>query len=232
MMSPMEYYWTNQYIPRVRAAADKILEQTKDGFDPERLEQFNGVKQGFSKLAVEIGSGSGMHLLKQASEAPETLHVGFELRYKRTFRTIEKGEQAGLTNLFMIRGDARQIETFFKPEELSALYIHFPDPWSKNRWKKNRLLQAEYLSRLAKLLKPDATFSFRTDHPGYFADTLKLIEKMPEFVPTHTTTDLAKESFTPFRPSSEFEGLFVSKGLPICSGIFTKIAHTQPHPQP
>lgn len=213
--------WQNQYIAKVKTHP-RIMEEGDDGFDLSAVQEFKAFKKQYPQVAVELGSGSGMHLLQLATKSPETLFVGFELRYKRAFRTIEKGEKKDLTNIFMIRGDARRITELFSPRELSALYIHFPDPWEKHRWRKNRLIQDGFLSELTELLQEGGRLSFRTDHQEYFSAAVKVIERSGHFVRESYTENLVETEGESYHPSSEFEALFVSQGLRICSSIFRR----------
>lgn len=210
----MHRKWTNQYIP-LSHAHERILEESKGGFDSDALAAFERYKQQYNHVALEIGSGSGMHLLRQARENPETLYIGIELRYKRAFKTVEKAEKSSLSNLFIVRGNATLLSQLFTPKELSALFIHYPDPWSKKRWKKHRILQIEFLKLVATFMKEGALFSFRTDHSDYFEEVLSLIENMDEFSIETLSRHLYKESPGTFQPSSEFEALFYSKGVPL-----------------
>lgn len=214
--------WINCYIPLVRSKNRDILEQVSRGFTAEDLEAFQVRKGSHEKIIVEIGSGSGMHLIRLAREAPETLHVGFELRYKRAYRTIEKAGEAGLTNIFVIRGDAREIAHLFSASELSGIYIHFPDPWIKRRRQKHRILQPEFLNVLTNCLKPGGIFSFRTDSAEYFSfveDALLQCNSLNYLLKTRNL-----QEHNSFRPSSEFEHLFTAQGKPICAMICEKLA--------
>ncbi|NBW40353.1 tRNA (guanosine(46)-N7)-methyltransferase TrmB [bacterium] len=210
----MEKRWINQYIP-LSHSSDRILEESKGSFSPKALGAFKALKQQFSQFVLEIGSGSGMHLINQAKQHPDTLHVGVELRYKRAFKTIEKAEKQGLSNVFIIRGNASLIQELFEPKELSAIYIHYPDPWRKKRWQKHRILQKDFLHSLANLLHAEGIISFRTDHTEYFEEVLTLVDASEEFSVKTLSRHLYQDSPATFIPSSEFEALFFSQGVPL-----------------
>ncbi|MCI5064205.1 tRNA (guanine-N(7)-)-methyltransferase [bacterium] len=228
--------WTNPYIPKVRSRPDRILNEESARFSEERREEFFALKKRYSEVEIEVGSGSGQHLLTRAEEDPTTLYVGFELRFKRTFRTIEKAEERSLSNVFLIRGDARRAGDLFSRGEVRACYMHFPDPWSKNRWRKNRMLmQRTFVEQIVKLLQPGGTFSFRTDHLLYFREALKVLRSTEGLTVSSLTEDLygircseSKDSpppeKTPPTPSSEFEALFCSQRLPIASCLCRRLS--------
>ena len=207
--------WTNQYIPLVQQSNERILEELRGEFPEDGIASFRKLCSKYKSIALEIGSGSGMHLLQQAEHSPNTLFVGFELRYKRAFRTIEKAVQRGLENIFMVRGDARKVEELFKREELDKIYIRYPDPWGKERWKKHRLVQSGYISILLELLKTNGELSFRTDHREYFLSGMSHLKSFKALEAIEYSEDLAKEQGDRFQPSSEFELLFISQKKPI-----------------
>ncbi len=164
---------------------------------------------------VELGSGSGMHLLALAERNPSALCVGLEIRFKRAFRTGEKAESHGLSNVMVLRTDARQITNLFKDGEVSGFFINYPDPWDKRRWLKNRLINEELLSTMHRLLKPHGFLHYKTDHHEYFASTLQIIP--PEHWETvHHTTDLLASEHSTHNIPTEFEQLFKSQGRKLC----------------
>lgn len=207
--------WLNQYIPLVQGSSGRILEESDGTFSSEDISLLQQKCREYCRVAVEIGSGSGMHLLNLAEKAQDTLCIGFELRYKRTFRTIEKADQRGISNIFMVRGDARGIENIFHPAQIDSLYLHYPDPWGKARWLKHRLVQPEFVSLVLKHLKPGGTFSFRTDHREYFLEAMELLTSYPELHVLSYSENLVNDLGQEFRPSSEFESLFFSNKVPL-----------------
>lgn len=143
--------------------------------------------------------------------------MGFELRFKRIFRTVEKGEQRGLKNILCVQGDAATLHQFFPPQSLDGIYVNFPDPWDKPRWRKHRLLSSEFFLSIHPLLKPGSFFSFKTDHEEYFDKVTKVLEGLPCFVRTKYSRNFHKSEYLTNNIMSEFESLFTSKGLPVYS---------------
>ena len=211
----MRNRWLNQYIPLVSSRPDLILSETREGFDAQQLAKFKEALGVSREVYVEIGSGSGGHLLIRAKEDPEALFVGLELRYKRAYRTIEKAEQQGLSNVRLARADARLLSELFDPESVSGVYVNFPDPWAKDRWKKHRLLSSEFLGDIAQHLHENGFLSFKTDHHEYFHEVLEHLQQSPHFLVEYSTVDLFESPLAELSRPTEFEQLFRSKGLPI-----------------
>lgn len=169
-----------------------------------------------NRCVCEWGSGSGNHIIAQAQRAPELLFFGFELRYKRAVRTIEKAERAGVRNVFVLRTDARTIDRLFPAMSLEALYVNFPDPWEKRRGHKHRLLGVSLISLAVALLKPGGALYVKTDHGAYFADFCHQLDADGRLSIVEKTENLAASPWQERNIESEFESLFRSQAQPIC----------------
>ena len=208
----------NPYISLVKSRPESILHIESREESDGLWSLIHRKYSNFSKLFLELGSGSGAHILELAKGSPESLFVGAERRYKRCFRTIEKAEQQEIANLLMLRADFANFFPHIFPEaSLDGIYINFPDPWEKKRWKKHRSLNADFFTALHGLLKPEAFFSFKTDHGDYFEEVVGLVEERfsNHFELTGLSRDLHKSEFAEANIETEFEQLFKSQGLPI-----------------
>lgn len=208
------YRWRNPYMDLVTTKPEFILPEIDRTYPPDELARLQTRMDSFSGIIIEIGSGSGKHLIERAASAPHLLHIGFELRFKRTFRTAEKAEQRELKNLVVVRGDAAKIETLLGGRKVQGVYINFPDPWQKKQWKKHRLINPEYLSLLHRSLVPGGFFAYKTDHKEYFEASVDLVLDQPGYKLIQLTTDLHQSPYNDENVRTEFEQLFTSQNLP------------------
>jgi tRNA (guanine-N7-)-methyltransferase len=170
----------------------------------------------YENLIIELGSGSGQHLISLASRYPNCCVLGFELRYKRAVRTIEKSIKAGVENVFVARTSALNLSNLVLPGTVSRLFVNFPDPWSdKRRWKKHRLLNDETLSMIARCMAPGGIFRYKTDHKECFHDVTHRLKVHPEYVICRITEDLHSSPLIHDNLLTEFEEMFRAQGLPI-----------------
>lgn len=169
-----------------------------------------------SERFVELGSGSGNHLIALAERNPQVHCFGFEIRYKRAVRTIEKSLAQQVPNSFVIRDRAERLCEFFEPQSVSKIFINFPDPWAKAKQRKNRLFKADFLDSAAKVLRSQGLLLFKTDHAEYFSSVLGLLSKSEHYQIMEFTTDLYASEYLPGNIPTEFEQLFISKGEKIC----------------
>lgn len=208
--------WKNQYIELVRSKPDYILPFVDSKLLDSEAEFLKKRCGDFRHHIVELGSGSGGHLIGLAARNPDTLCIGVEIRFKRTFRTAEKAEKQGITNLLMLKMDARHVFELFPDNFFEAVYVNFPDPWDKSGWKKHRLLTSSYLDTIFLHLKPSGSFLFKTDHDRYFGEVRELFNGRQAVEIIRETRDFHNSSWILGNIESEFESLFRSKKQPVC----------------
>ena len=209
--------WSNPYMALVETMPEYIVGLgPEDGLTPEELIAVRARVAGAPRLLIELCSGSGHHLLELGRRNPDAFLAGFELRYKRAFRTAEKARDAGLTNVMVFKTRAEHISEYFTAQSVDGIYINFPDPWSKKRrWSKHRLLKSEYLEALAALLKPGGFFAYKTDHRECFEEVLAEVRRQGRLSISRLTFDLRNSEFATENIDTEFERLFVSQAKPI-----------------
>ena len=115
---------------------------------------------------LEIGFGAGEHLLHQAREHPECLHIGCEPYPAGVARLLACMGDAG--NIRIHDGDAFDLLSTLRPSSISRCYMMFPDPWPKKRHGKRRMTRMEVVGQLARILKKNAELRIATDS-GTFA---------------------------------------------------------------
>jgi tRNA (guanine-N7-)-methyltransferase len=81
-------------------------------------------------VVLEIGSGMGESTASMALGAPELDHLAVEVYQPGLAQLLLRIEQAGITNLRLLRGDAYQLlHHHVTPGSLRGVRIYFPDPW-------------------------------------------------------------------------------------------------------
>ncbi len=135
----------------------------------------------YARVVVEIGFGGGEHLVAQAGAAPETLFLGAEPFLNGVGSCLRHIEESGVANVRLHHGDARDVLAALPDASLDCVYILFSDPWPKKRHWKRRLIQAEFVGELARVLKPGGEARFATDWAHYAAWTLGVFLREPFF---------------------------------------------------
>lgn len=216
MSKPSFPKWNNPYIDKVETLPDLLAPCFGGRVSDDEKKNLDEKMSLFRKLVVEFGCGSGRHLSWCASQDPDTLFVGFELRYKRAFRSAEKALKGNLKNVFVLRTNVSVIAQLFQPAALEGVFVNFPDPWEKKRWEGNLMLNAVMLETLRRLLKPGGFLSYKTDHVNRFRQVCSSLKSSSAFDIVEESENFQPEGDVGERSTTEFEGLFRSKGLPIC----------------
>ena len=152
----------------------------------KRRNDLTEVLQGSIPLAQpfvwEIGCGHGHFLTAYASKHPTELCIGVDITLDRIERGIRKRNRAKLPNLHFIHADANVfLESLAPSAAFSAIYILFPDPWPKRRHHKNRIMQSDFLTAVAKRAGQGTPLHFRTDHDDYFRDAETTLRAHPDW---------------------------------------------------
>jgi len=165
----------NPYIEKVKADSD-IMHLPEDIYTHKW--KWSEYFANDHKIILEIGTGMGNFFWKQVARLPENNFIGMEIRYKRLFQTAEKSRKSGNNNFVMLKDFAQNIDKIFMEWEISETYIFFPDPWAnKDRQRKHRLLQENFLKNLHFITKKWWKLFFKTDHREYFDSTREIIQK-------------------------------------------------------
>lgn len=205
----------NPYVNKLNELDSYIIPCYYNKITEEEKNTLRIKEKNFSTVIVEICSGSGMHLLTLAKKYPTSLIIGFELRFKRIFMTAKKASNENLQNVILIRNDARNLHLWLKEQSISKIFINFPDPWEKDKWEKHRVLSQEFFKTLEKMLNKNGEFLYKTDHLTRFLEVNEMIKKNSNFSISEYTEDLYDSPYIKDNIKTEFEGLFLSKGLKI-----------------
>jgi tRNA (guanine-N7-)-methyltransferase len=134
-------------------------------------------------LTIEIGCGHGHFLTAFAAAHPEQTCVAIDLLRERLERAARKASRMGLSTIHWLKADVLELLDAW-PEGVQVnrhIFILFPDPWPKRRHWKHRLIQPQFLSRLATLAAPGTTLCFRTDHAPYFEEASECLRSHPDW---------------------------------------------------
>lgn len=153
-----------------------VIEKISDVF-------FNsGIK--YESFVLEIGFGSGENILFNAKNNPDLGYIGCEVFTGGVVTLLEDIEENKLTNIRIWHDDALELISRFPLNSLKLVYILHPDPWPKQRHKKRRLINAEFLKLLATKMVQGAEVLMITDHEDYASSiALSVEEVMDIFTP-------------------------------------------------
>jgi tRNA (guanine-N7-)-methyltransferase len=164
--------------PKQAALMETLLPKLRvpgEAFDPKTL------APGAAEVWLEIGFGGGEHLAAQAALRPDVLLIGAEPFQNGVASALRHIEDRGLTNVRLKDGDARELLAHLPDASVDRVFILFPDPWPKVRHHKRRLVQAETVAELARVLKPGGRLRFASDWADYVDWSLERFTASPAF---------------------------------------------------
>ena len=107
---------------------------------------------------------------------PTRNFIGIDQKGNRLWVGAKQCIKEGLANVGFLRTQIDQIATYFAKEEVSEIWITFPDPQLRNSKHKKRLTHPKYLRLYEQFLQPNGIIHLKTDSPNLYRFTLKVIE--------------------------------------------------------
>lgn len=131
---------------------------------------------GHREMHVELGCGKGRFTADIATQYSDVLLAAVEKVPDAMVVAMERAVDRNLTNVRFIDRDAQILPTLFAHEEISRIYINFPDPWIKKRQFKRRLTAPGFLKLYSSLLPVGGEIWFKTDNAMLFEWSLEQFE--------------------------------------------------------
>ena len=119
------------------------------------------------KVSIEVGFGSGRHLLHQAQNNPDTLYIGIEIHRASILQVLKQITIQNLDNLLILDYDARLFMELVPSNIVEKIYVHFPVPWDKKPHR--RVISTSFIEEANRVLRVDGKLELRTDSENYYA---------------------------------------------------------------
>ena len=119
------------------------------------------------EVRIEVGFGSGRHLLHQAAENPDILFIGIEIHRPSIEQVLKQISIQELDNLLVLDYDARLFMELVPSNLVGKIYVHFPVPWDKKPHR--RVISTSFIEESRRILKLGGRLELRTDSENYYA---------------------------------------------------------------
>lgn len=165
-------------------------------------------------IVAEFGCGRGEYTVGLAAKYCKKNFIGIDIKGDRLWMGACKAIELGLSNVCFLRTQIEPISQFFSNNELSEIWITFPDP-QPNKAKK-RLTSPLFLSRYANILQKNGIIHLKTDNRMLFEYTLEVINKYNHNL-HYSTPDLYNSIDTgeAVAIKTYYESMFLKEKLPI-----------------
>jgi tRNA (guanine-N7-)-methyltransferase len=167
-------------------------------------------------IVLELGCGRGEYTVNLASHFPDKNFIGIDIKGARLWRGAKTALENNLKNVGFLRLQIDKIGSFFGPQEVSELWITFPDPQPQVSRIRKRLTSPNFIDHYKKVLAPKGLIHLKTDNAGLFAFTEEVIKELK--LDLHQCThDLYQSPILNeiLSIKTTYEEMYLKKGVPI-----------------
>lgn len=133
-------------------------------------------------LVLELACGRGEYAVGLGRMFPNQNFVGLDLKGNRIWKGASIANRDGLKNVAFIRTQIDQVTQYFAKDEVSEIWITFPDPQLRLSKAKKRLTHPKFLRLYQQFLQKEhasnttGIIHLKTDSPNLYLFTKTVIE--------------------------------------------------------
>lgn len=127
-------------------------------------------------IVLELGCGKGEYTVGLAKRNPHINYVGVDIKGARFWRGAKTAIEESLSNVAFLRTQIELVDAVFGPEEISEIWITFPDPQIKYKRTKHRMTNPVFLERYRNILTKEGWIHLKTDSEFMHGYTLGLCQ--------------------------------------------------------
>ena len=166
-------------------------------------------------IVLELGCGKGEYTVGLAKNNPGKNYIGVDIKGNRIWSGAKEALDHKMPNVAFLRTRIDFIEHCFAPEEVSEIWLTFPDPQPQKTRTRKRLTNMIFIKRYQKFLKRGGLVHLKTDSTALYEYTMEVIAEN-KFELLFSTNDLynncppGREELTNIK--TYYEKLFTEKG--------------------
>ncbi len=130
-------------------------------------------------ITLELACGRGEYTIALAEMYPERNFIGVDIKGARIWKGAAAALRENLNNVAFLRTRIEQIDRFFLPEEVSEIWITFPDPFLRKSKANRRLTSTHFLNVYRKILRDNGTIHLKTDEINLYEFSLEVLSSYP-----------------------------------------------------
>lgn len=180
----LEHFAENLTFPNLFQVSYEMLKQDGFALRGRWAEHFGNS----NPITLELGCGKGDYTVALARIHPDRNYIGVDIKGARLWRGAKTAHEDHMDNVAFIRTRIELIEQFFAPEEVSEIWITFPDPQPKRANK--RLTCERFLGYYKHFLKPGSPIHLKTDSQELHEYTRDEVIPEGHYTVEYATNDL------------------------------------------
>lgn len=159
-----------------------VLPRVAVPVDPDALRDLKALfSPPVRSVGLEIGFGSGEHLLWQAEHNAEVGFLGCEPFVNGVTKVLSRLRSPLEHRIRIHADDGRSLVKLLPPGGVDRVFILFPDPWPKKRHQKRRLVSKANLAQIARIMSRGGELRIATDVAEYAKWMLQAIRTEGSF---------------------------------------------------
>jgi|TARA_B110000259_G_scaffold29326_1_gene31514 tRNA (guanine-N7-)-methyltransferase len=162
-------------------------------------------------IVIELGCGKGEYTVNLAKLNPNKNYVGIDVKGARFWRGAKTSLEQKLDNVIFIRTQIELIDFIFDDQEVSEIWLTFPDPQIKYQRRKHRLTNPAFLKLYKKIINNEGLIHLKTDSEFLHGYTLGILEGL-DIKPLFSNHDIYKNNNAPsdvINIKTHYEKLFL-----------------------
>ena len=145
-----------------------VIQSGKALFETIKGNWSNDFFKNNNPIILELGCGKGEYTVGLAKLFPEKNFVGIDIKGDRIAVGSNHAIEQSLSNVAFLRTKVHDIEDFFNENEVSEIWITFPDPHSLQSGIRKRMTNERFLGVYKKLLNKTGLLHLKTDNSDFF----------------------------------------------------------------
>ncbi len=158
--------------------ANVLQPSRQEIFDGFHLKgKWNTIFNNENPIILELGCGKGEYSIALARKNPQFNYIGIDIKGARFWRGAKTALEENLTNVAFIRTQIELVDLCFATNEVSEIWITFPDPQIKFKRMKHRLTNPEFLKKYQQILIKNGIVHLKTDSEFLHGYTLGILQE-------------------------------------------------------
>lgn len=156
--------------------SSNILEPGKELYDTIKG-KWNDYFGNNNNIVLEVGCGRGEYTTGLANIFPNKNFIGIDIKGARLWKGSNVAIENGYHHVAFLRAKIQNLEMYFDRNEVSEIWITFPDPRPKENEEKLRLTHHRYLEIYKNIMRPGGIVHFKTDSRSLFDYSLQVLRE-------------------------------------------------------